>query len=1285
MKISNIKTLIVALGFQHENLTTFIKRYKQHKNYAIRLDFEHGKIDYGKEIDTGDNTTTNFSQDENFVVLECVNRLLEKGYKPQHLMLERKWQLGHSAKGGKADISIFDHDSNSLIIIECKTHGKEFEKEQQRMLNDGGQLFSYLQQDKNTRFLCLYSSALIEGQVIYQNRIIRMIDRPETLKLVDEADENQQRHDLKTYRDAKTKDDFHAAWLENFNGYFAPNGIFDADVQAYNPELLPIKQKDLKPFDYDEGRKFFNQFEEILRHNNISDKSNAFNRIISLILCKIVDEQKGYDTITDFQIIEGKDTPELIQERLQNLFAQGMQDYLKEDIVNFTSSEIDHVLNRFPEQEAQNRIREMFRQLKFYSNNEFAFKEVHNEKLFLENAKVLNEIITLLQGKRFRYDFTKDNGNQAQKQYLGNFFELLLDAGYKQSEGQFFTPIPIARFMVNSLPLRHMVMEKLAQGKISFLPFVMDYACGSGHFLTEMIEALQKIIRSLTPDYKSEVNEKIDLYQQIDWTHEYIYGVEKDYRLARTAKVACFMNGDGQANIIFGDGLESHDNLAKSYDIVIANPPYSIHGFKPHIRNLAKKFDVFKHLTDNSSEIEVMFVERTAQLLHDGGMAAIFLPSSILSNTGIYTKARQVIMQNFHIKAIVEFGSATFMATGTNTIVLFMQKREYWDKPNYRFVSRDFILRNIPRHLDFADTETMYKNYVAHIGLNFEDYQTFVARKANKAMRATDWYKMYRTWFDDLTATKQLKQSRKFKAWDETKQEKELNHHFYNQVLQVEHEKFYYYLLAQEQKTLIIKSGNSMKKQRQFLGYKFKGGRQAGMVMFRDAKGNHRTMLHDESDFDNPEKINTLIKHAFLGADADIPEALQKHVKEVDLLDCFDFGRTYFETQISLSPHAKAKKIESQWEIVRIGDICKTSSGGTPLSTVTEYYENGDIPWINSGEVWHGVITKAEKFITQLGMENSSAKLFPVDTVLVAMYGATVGQVGMLAIEATTNQAICGILPNNAINPNYLFFYLRERKRRFLALRTGVARLNISQKIVRGFKIPLPPMQVQVQIVQDMQALETKEATCMEAIESAREAIVKIANDLYERHDKIALGELCEHPQYGANEKAIPGNPETDYRYIRITDIDEHGRLLHDWHTAEHVDEKYILQHGDFLFARSGSVGKTFLYLQGMPKAIYAGYLIRFKPIQNKLMPEFLNLVTKSGSYQTWVKNIQSQVTIPNINAKQYASLLIPNLHFSEQERLMEEVESHEKLIAEKEARMFEIQREKIDVLSKYL
>jgi len=84
-------------------------------------------------------------------------------------------------------------------------------------------------------------------------------------------------------------------------------------------------------------------------------------------------------------------------------------------------------------------------------------------------------------------------------------------------------------------------------------------------------------------------------------------------------------------------------------------------------------------------------------------------------------------MQNFHIKAIVEFGSATFMATGTNTIVLFMQKREYWDKPNYRFVSRDFILRNIPRHLDFADTETMYKNYVAHIGLNFEDYQTFVA------------------------------------------------------------------------------------------------------------------------------------------------------------------------------------------------------------------------------------------------------------------------------------------------------------------------------------------------------------------------------------------------------------------------------------------------------------------------------------------------------------------------------------------------------------------------------
>ena len=354
---------------------------------------------------------------------------------------------------------------------------------------------------------------------------------------------------------------------------------------------------------------------------------------------------------------------------MQSLYAKGMSDFLREEIVNYTEKDIDEIVSRFPRQKAQNEIKVILRALKFYSNNEFAFKEVHNEKLFLENAKVLNEILTLLQYKKFRYSYNDNSEAKFQKQYLGNFFELLLDSGYKQDEGQYFTPMPIAKFMVWSLPIKEIIEKKLKEKKTKFLPYVIDYACGSGHFLTEVIEEIQHVINDIGLNYDEATNNEIKKVRSgTEWTEEYIYGIEKDYRLARTSKVACFMHGDGEATIIFGDGLEDYNEkgktLAPGYDLIIANPPYSVHGFKPHIQKLGNKYSLYLYLTDTSSEIEALFVERTAQLLNKDGIAGIILPNSILnSNSTIYTKTRELILQNFEIKAIVECGGDTFLAT----------------------------------------------------------------------------------------------------------------------------------------------------------------------------------------------------------------------------------------------------------------------------------------------------------------------------------------------------------------------------------------------------------------------------------------------------------------------------------------------------------------------------------------------------------------------------------------------------------------------------------------------
>jgi len=159
---------------------------------------------------------------------------------------------------------------------------------------------------------------------------------------------------------------------------------------------------------------------------------------------------------------------------------------------------------------------------------------------------------------------------------------------------------------------------------------------------------------------------------------------------------------------------------------------------------------------------------------------------------------------------------------------------------------------------------------------------------------------------------------------------------------------------------------------------------------------------------------------------------------------------------------------KAKWEMVELGEVCETSSGGTPLKSKEEYYENGSIPWLRSGEVSQGSITKSEMFITELGLKNSSAKIFPINTVLVAMYGATAGQVGILKFKSSTNQAICGILPNEKLIPEFLFWVLKSQREVMTLQAGGGAQPNISQNIIQKLKIPLPPLEIQEQIVSEL-------------------------------------------------------------------------------------------------------------------------------------------------------------------------------------------------------------------------
>ena len=206
------------------------------------------------------------------------------------------------------------------------------------------------------------------------------------------------------------------------------------------------------------------------------------------------------------------------------------------------------------------------------------------------------------------------------------------------------------------------------------------------------------------------------------------------------------------------------------------------------------------------------------------------------------------------------------------------------------------------------------------------------------------------------------------------------------------------------------------------------------------------------TDIDNKIAINRQIN--------DNLEAMAKQLYDYWFVQ-FDFpneeGKPYKSSGGAMVWNEKLKReIPQGWTAAKIKDVAQTYSGGTPTSTNSEYYDGGDIPWINSGELNNPIITSTTNYITEEGLNNSSAKLYPQDTVLVALYGATAGKVSLLSFEACSNQAVCGVSPQNKIMTTYIRYYLSSLYEHFITLSSGSARNNISQDTIKYTILPIP-------------------------------------------------------------------------------------------------------------------------------------------------------------------------------------------------------------------------------------
>ena len=1208
MNQKDIIAFAIALGFEGEGDL----RGKLYGEYRVAIDVAKGKIDYGDKITLGDKTTSNFSQAENLVVLECVDRLLTKGYKPESLTLEKRWKLGGGASG-KADIVVRGIDDKTLLIIECKTWGAEYDKAIKKMESDGGQLFSYLQQDKNAEYLCLYASRFDCNGREYRNAIIRVSDRPKDEEAFAAGDES-----VLLYRNAHTAKELYEVWKKTFNLYFHYNGIFEEDVNAYTPHLKPLTRNDLRPLS--EADKLFNRFAEILRHNNISDNANAFNRILSLILCKIVDEAKGEDAVLDFQVKEGEDDGdgggEKIQDRLHALYKHGMEEYLRERIVYYKDDDIAKIIKLYPERAPLAAVEQMFREIKYYTNNEFSFKEVHNKTLFDQNDRVLREVIKMLQHFHFRHD-TKEP-------MLGTFFELLLNHGVKQSEGQFFTPLPIVRFILHSLGVREMMRAKLDAGEKTFLPKTLDYACGAGHFLTEMMDEIRTHLGALNAaDEKRELRTRIGEYRHsADWAGDYIFGVEKDYRLARTAQIACFLHGDGKANIIFGDGLENNPRLKEDdrlFDIVIANPPYSVKAFKNYLTVGEKDYPLIRHLSESASEIETLFLARTAKALRPGGLAGVIFPASILSNGGIYEKARALMFRQFEIAGVAELGGKTFIATGTNTAILFLRRRNDSYATDRDAIARDLFSDAKYENTDYIDGQKLLDGYAEKRGFTPADYRTILrGENANAVVRKSGLWKKYESAFEELPETKKRKQHRAFCELSADEQKAEMSRRFYDFVRDHEQQLFAFYMLCMQgigyktdgeniyrpQIIAAADSGTDTEKQRAFLGYEFSKRR-----------GREGMELLDGGKLDAVAEC--ICANIWGETDSDVAEDLRAHFKTVSLLDCIDFSGLEADNKINLKIATSAKtEIKSRWEIVELGDLdleIRKGDAMTKKQTIP-----GEIPVIAGGmeaAYYHNKANREGGVITVSGS------------------GANAGYIAyhrtpIFASDCTTIKSE----NENRINTLFIFYVLQNRQDELYGFARGAAQPHVYPKDIEELLVPLPPPNVQKKIAAECAAVDGE-------TESAKKEIVRTNQNisrLIGGGKSVNLSELVAL----SREKIEPSEfPEREFNYIGLEHLESHTGALVEFARVfgtELKSAKNVFQKGDVLF------GKLRPYLNKVHIAETDGVCSTDILVLKTKTPLFVKFALLDEKTQKQTAELTKGISLPRIAVRDFLNIKIP-------------------------------------------
>jgi len=1279
----NFRDLLVILNFKEDEQILY-KNFDK-TNTFLKVDFQHQKLIYPerKGFIINEKQITNFTQNENFVVFECVHRLLEKGYKPEHIELEPRWKVGHGTSGGRADILVKNQENNPLLLIECKTAGREFKKAWDETLNDGGQLFTYAQQISQTQFLALYTSDFEPktNELTTKQRIISHKDNQVILS----QDEN-----LKPFAQATNVQRRYQVWKETYKLEFTEKGIFEENIQPYQIGKSKYTLRiDTKPIDATDKKGKYHDFRTFLRKHNIARRENAFEVLVNLFLCKIVDEEQNKNDLKFYWKGMAYDNYFDFVDRLQDLYQIGMREFLNEEITYISNRQIDEAFWTVKNKRnaTKKEIQKYFRQLKFFTNNAFSFIDTSNRQKFERNVKVLVEIVQMWQNLRLK---TKE-----QNQFLGDMFEYFLDNSIKQSEGQFFTPLPICKFIVTALPLETQIQETSEPLK------VIDYACGAGHFLTE---------------YAQQIKPLVEKYKEIDLSRYYetIFGIEKEDRLAKISKVSAYMFGQDQIQILDQDALDNIPEIqANSCNILVANPPFAVEDFLKNLPEKQQETYQLHHisgLNSGTNNIQCFFIERAKQILAPNGLVGIIVPSSVLSNSdAMHIATREILLKFFDIVSIVELGNGTFGKTGTTTVILFLRRKARRPEPAEHYSNRvqDFFEGIREGDKDLIEYQDLHwiRAYCEHTELPYESYRKFLNLNLTgwqnlddlEDLLKTDIFKDYQADFQKVTAIKNLKKKSIFKKKSAEEKKEILTRKFIAYLYEIEQDKLLYFILAQDnpQEVLIVKSPSNNKEQKQFLGYEWSGTKGKEGIKYYGGETVYDiiTPLFDPKNRDNADKISFAIRQNF---SANPLKELPQHCTYASLTDMLDFSRKDFSKAFSLTPK-KTIQIQTKWNLVKLGDLVETLNGlwvgkKAPFKKVTVIR--------NTNFKKGGRLDLSDVAVLDVEQKQYVKRKLKFGDIIIEKSGGSQTQaIGRVVFfdkkdgdYSYSNFTSRLRLFNSEIKAKYLFLFLNYFYELgytfyFQSGMSGIKNLNFEGYL--SIKIPLPPLKVQNQIVEECETIDKETQKAEETVQKLRAEIEESLQNIEGK--AVKLNEITSKIGSGATPRGGENAyKESGINLIRSQNIYDDGFRLKG---LAFIDEKQakklsnvVVQKNDVLFNITGaSVTRCCVIEEKYLPARVNQHVAIIRP-NEKVMSKYLQSILTSLKIKKQLLDIAgSSATREAITKIQLEEFKIPVPSLSEQKKLVAKLEKIEKQIAQNQEIIAKASSRKQAVMEKYL